>query len=338
MKRNYSRRVSRALAAVVVMGVLVAGMGLLATSVQAGNTPPTFTFVPDDAGANDEPGQKDLTADASKFDADSDFWVAWKWDDTRWSGSNTGDACALFDEEGDGNADFAVCVTIGSPAQELSTRVYSCTDARADRCTGSTLVDTEGSGETWCVVTNNVAGGFAGGGNDTQASCNISNIADDVPTLDTDILNSANFLNSCSYPSQQPNSDPSDCVHQIPNLNTSVSTLSSGTTTWSATLNDTATLNPTTATGSVVFKLWSDASCTTLVWQSTAVNLASGTASTVGAGTASGSNTITQATVDGDGVYYWTVQYTPTGAFNSSSSACGEATTITPASVGGTAG
>jgi hypothetical protein len=84
-----------------------------------------------------------------------------------------------------------------------------------------------------------------------------------------------------------------------------------------------------------VFKLWSDAGCTSLVWESAAVDLASGTASTVGAGTTSGTNVITDGSVDSDGVYYWTVDYTPSGAFNGSSSACGETTTNTEASVSG---
>jgi hypothetical protein len=29
---------------------------------------------------------------------------AWGFDDTQWTGNNTGDACALFDTDGDGSA------------------------------------------------------------------------------------------------------------------------------------------------------------------------------------------------------------------------------------------
>ena len=125
-----------ALLAIVMLGTVA-----LATSALAA---PSFTFITDEQGANDEPGQKDLTADSAAFDlVTGDFYTAWKWDDTAWSGSNTGDACSLFDTDADGNANFAVCLTIAKPAIETSTRVYSCDDTRPDRCTGSVLRGTE---------------------------------------------------------------------------------------------------------------------------------------------------------------------------------------------------
>jgi len=309
------------------------GTGAAVTSVSAAVPADFGAFTPDDAGANDEPGQKDLTAQDSVFESGSnDFYSAWKWDDTSWNGNNTGDACSLFDTDGNGLVDFAVCVTIGTKnATELSTRVYSCGDTRSDRCTGSVLEGTESAPPNYCTV-QSATGQFDA--TDTLAFCNITVIA---TTEGLSGLNSGTLLNSCSYPSQQPNSDPSDCVLTITNLNTSVGTLSSGSATWSATLKDTATLTPSSATGSVVFKLWTTNLCNdvTPVWVSADVTVASGTASTVGAGTTSGSNVITNANVDGDGIYYWTVDYTPSGAFNGSSSSCGEATTITPASVSG---
>jgi hypothetical protein len=314
---------------------LILGTMVLVTSVLAA---PSFTFVGDDEGPNDEPGQKDLTAQSSAFDLATDpddFYTAWKWDDTSWSGKNTGDACSLFDTDGDGLTNYAVCVTIGTKdAVEQSTRFYSCKDTRSDRCTGAVLEGTEGidSSASWCSVAS-ATGQFDA--TDTQATCNISLISDD---LGIGGLDNATLLNSCSYPSQEPNSDPSDCVVTITNLNTSVGTLSAGTATWSATLSDTATMSPISATGSVVFNLWQDSSCTVSQWVSGSVNLVSGIASTAGASTTSGTNVITDTTVDADGVYYWTVDYTPSGAFNGSSSQCGEETTITPASVDGAAG
>ena len=119
---------------------------------------PSFNFIGDDAGANDEPGQKDLTALASATDGPGgDFYSAFKWDDTSWSGNNTGDGCQLFDTDGDGNVNFAVCVTIaGQTADELSTRVYSCGDRKVDRCTNPIkLLGTEAERRRleveWCV-------------------------------------------------------------------------------------------------------------------------------------------------------------------------------------------
>jgi hypothetical protein len=322
-----------------LLGLVIVATGAFASTALAA---PSFTFVSDDHGANDEPGQKDLTAQASAFDG-STFYSAWRWDDTSWSGNNTGDACSLFDTDGNQLVDYAVCVTVGKKnVTELNSRVYSCTDNKPDRCTGPVLIGTEGttSANNWCSISL-VDGTFDAPAKDTQATCNISQVSTDTSQSG---LNNGTLLNSCSYPSQEPNSDPSVCVLTVANQNTSLTTLSSGTATWSATLNDTATSSPAGTTGGVVFKLWgakdaTTGACSTLIWESASVTTSSsGVATTVGAGTTSGSNVITNVTVDTDGVYYWTADFTPNGAYNSSSSACGEATTITPASVAGVAG
>ena len=64
LSRSNPRAKPRWLAALIT---LVLGILVLATSVLAA---PNFTFVGDDEGANDEPGQKDLTAQSSAFDRD----------------------------------------------------------------------------------------------------------------------------------------------------------------------------------------------------------------------------------------------------------------------------
>lgn len=297
----------------------------LASSVLA---TPVFSFVPDDGGPDDQPGQKDLTAQASAFDpaAPNHFFTAWKWDDTSWSGGNTGDGCSLFDTDSDGKVNYAVCATIGGSTPSLiSVTVYSCGDKKADRCTNPVLLTTETSG---CDITQ-VAGQF--GGTDTQAACDITFLAVEAGAVG---LGNATLLNTCSYPSQEPNSDPSDCVLTIANQDVTVSTSSSGTISWTATLSDTATLNPVAATGSVVFKLYSDSGCTNLVWTSaadTSAPFASGTGGTPLDGN------IISGTGPTNVTYYWIATYTPTGAFNSDSSACGEGTTII-ASVSGSSG
>ena len=319
-----------------VLAIVMLATGLTATSVLA-HTPTAadFSFTVDDQGANDYPGQKDLTAQSS-LNHDTYFWTAWKWDDTAWNGNNTGDGCSLFDTDAvkNGFVDYAVCGTIKgkNPVTFVSAALYSCSDKRVDRCSNPVLrFSTTASG--YCTISDKVVGSFDA--TDTLAVCNISLLAAAATPAITD-LTAGTLLNTCSYPSQEPNSDPSDCVLTPTNADTSVSTLSSGTITWSATLNDTATLNPTTATGSVVFKLWSDSSCTTLVWTSPsiAVDTATGTATTAGGGTPTDGNKVSTA-----GTYYWTSAYTPTGLFNASSSACGEATTVTaPTAPTGSAG
>jgi hypothetical protein len=316
---------SRWLALIAI--VMLASTLLVSAAVAA----PSFTFQGDDQGANDEPGQKDLTAQSSAVDASAPnhFFTAWKWDDTAWSGNNTGDGCSLFDTDAvkNGLVDYAVCGTVTgkNPVTLLAVSLYSCSDKRVDRCTNPVLrLTATSTASTYCTVTDKAGGQFDSA--DTLIVCDITALAaaSNPPISD---LTGGTLINTCSYPSKEPNSDPSDCVVTPTAANTSVSTQSGGT--WSVTLSDSAQLTPNSATGSVVFNLWSDSLCTVSQWVSASVGLnASGAASTSGAGTTSGTNVITNVNVNSDGKYYWTVDYTPSGLFNASSSACGELNTI----------
>jgi hypothetical protein len=336
LRTTAPRAKSRWFALLVVVAICT---GLLATVALATDTtnPPTFTYVNDSLGPDDEPGQKDLNSQSSVNDG-AFLWVSWKWDDTRWPGGNTGDACALFTTDSDQNIDFAVCVTVGgNPAtqQASSPRLYTCGDDKADRCT-SPIALVPGPYVTACSTAiaavdpyHTVGGNPPTPANDTVATCHIQ-----LAEVDT---TSASLVNTCSYPSEQPNSDPSDCVLTV---GTSIATLSSGATTWSATLGDTATLSPSTATGSVVFRLYSDATCDTLLWTSSAIAVSSGTAAT-GTDAGTGNRVITSTSHPDGGTFYWTATYTPTegSAFTASASACGEATTVdTDGVVSGSAG
>ncbi len=315
---------------------LIAGTAIAVTAADA----PTFNFVNDQDGPDDEPGQKDLNAHAAATDEDG-FWVAFKWDVTGLSGKNTADGCALFDTDSppNGLVDAAICVTVDkNPAVLKSVVIYTCGDGRIDRCTNPTVVTTASS--TTCFINNQASDPFHGSSaRDTQATCLI-----DLASIQA--TTTPRLVNTCSYPSQEPNSDPSDCVLKV-SITTGATTQSSGSTTWSATLNDVATVSPIDATGTVTFRLYSDSACaTTPIWTSTAVAVnttvgtSQGTASTANSGAGTGSNTVTQATVDSDGKYYWTATYTPTTGsdFTPFTTACGEETTITPASVAGSAG
>ena len=192
-----------------------------------------FVTVTDVDGANDEPGQKDLT----KLQVDDThagvLYVNWNWDElTGFSGANTGDACALLDTDQDGLVNFALCVTIqdnvsGVPVQtSASPRLYKCDESPASvanrRCTSSMLlgdansngVPDPGAYQSSCTITSPSGDDpFAAGDDypdDTKASCifNFTDLALSGPGAPT----SGTLLNVCSYPSQQPNSDPSDCV------------------------------------------------------------------------------------------------------------------------------
>ena len=195
-------------------------------------------IVPDDAGPDDLSGQKDLNFLTIDYGNPGSQTVVttWGWDDTAWSGNNTGDACTLFDVSADGDADYALCVTVGgSPAAYLSTRMYRCgpsplfLGARSDRCTQPTLVTTPIASSAAFTTPDHNADPFGNpvssifAASHTQGNkCSAKSgtfpcVTDDVVAALvvqlSDINNqAAKLINVCSYPSQEPNSDPSDCV------------------------------------------------------------------------------------------------------------------------------
>ena len=294
-----------------LIAIFAACMLLTGVTASAVLAAPSFTFTVDDQGANDEPGQKDLTAQSSASDAGV-FYTAWKWDDTAWSGNNTGDGCSLFDTDADGLTNYALCATISkkNPVVLNSFVLYQCSDGRADRCTNPQPLVTKvgAAAASYCTITDKAAGSFDA--QDTLIVCNISAIAAEAGIT---VFGTGTLLNTCSYPSREPNSDPSDCVLTVqPPTVTDTNTTPGGSATFSATLTDSATVSPS-AVGSVVFNLYSDATCTTLVYTSGSVALVAGAA-----------NTSTTTSVAG--TYYWTVDFTPTDptAFDPSSSTCGE--------------
>jgi hypothetical protein len=167
----------------------------------------------DSDGANDEPGQKDLTRLCRDQAQNDPLNLTWNWDIISLGGSNTADACALFDIDQIGNAgygfaDYALCVTWEDGAQQVSTSptLYTCNDTRTDRCAGaSAALISNGSS---CGVDVLSTDPFSAGNSypqDAVASCTIS-------LNDVGGVSQANLLDVCSYPSDQPNSDPSDCI------------------------------------------------------------------------------------------------------------------------------
>lgn len=175
--------------------------------------------VVDDQGPDDEPGQKDLSQLTVEYTGGILTFSGWNWDDTATSGANTRDGCSLFDSNNNMLADWSLCVIVESDGS-YTVKLYSCdADANADRCSGPTEVTTFSSTCTASVVadsdpfgantlhddTNDCDIDPACYTSDTVASCTIQ-LADFVGA------SSATLLNVCSFPSQEPNSDPSDCV------------------------------------------------------------------------------------------------------------------------------
>jgi hypothetical protein len=211
----------------------------------------TVTIV-DDQGADDYPGQKDLNQlTVNSDDLPTSVEISWNWDDTAWSGNNTGDACSLFDTDADGNANYALCVTVGgSPAKLLAnssctanknpfnccsgagtgtcgtgSRLYSCGDSRADRCDQPTTLISPISSICMAAVSANADpfGVLASpyydpdhvSGNTCSATtaCYTSDTVAACDVLMADFgSSSAALINVCSFPSEEPNSAPSECV------------------------------------------------------------------------------------------------------------------------------
>ena len=182
---------------------------LIALALLAANSTVSFaqtaTCNTDMQGTDDEPGQKDLTEMCVSPISGGILPISWQWDDTSWSGKNTGDACSLYDTDGDGLANYSLCVTVsGSPATQTadSPRLYSCGDTSAFKCTSPVLVSPNSS---TCTVTTTGDDPFDNS-DDTLSSCSVN--LNDIGNPAT-----VKLLDVCSYPSQNPQSDPSDCIN-----------------------------------------------------------------------------------------------------------------------------
>src|SRR5262245_66682992 len=95
---------------------------LLALTVGTPATAPAaFQCKPDLQGADDAPGQRCLTQECIDPvpGGGFDFVISFNFDETGFPGSNTGDACVLFDTDQDGLAKWALCTTPGADPDML---------------------------------------------------------------------------------------------------------------------------------------------------------------------------------------------------------------------------
>lgn len=174
----------------------------------------------DGNGANDVPGQVDMTemclgpGTANPLD----MAYTWNWDNITGTGSNTLDGCGLFDNDGDGNVNYALCVQLmpdpnqGNLLVYYDRILYQCGDNKGDRCTQPLSVLTPSPG-TVCSASQQNWDPFGpavpnGPGTnypqDTVASCLVIN--SDIGGA------SSKLINACTFPSGQPNSNPFDCL------------------------------------------------------------------------------------------------------------------------------
>ncbi len=163
----------------------------------------------DTGGCDDHPGQKDVILSGLAINNPILYYL-FVFDETGLSGMNTGDGCWLFDLDSDGNADKAFCFTLrGNPFTLMAADVkfYDCGDTQPDRCTSAVEVVVTSLN---CALHNPAAEipGFECGNGDTAAvECSLD-VTEEVGWMMGQIF----LLASCSYPSQIPNSAPSDCV------------------------------------------------------------------------------------------------------------------------------
>ena len=301
----------------------VAAVMLIAASVAAAlNTDGSkYQTQQDQQGPNDVPGQKDLTLQGTNTtDMPTAINILWNWDETSVGGGNTLDACALFDTDtsgaGLGQADAAFCATVGNtttkPATlELkTTTLYTCGDTRADRCSSQIAVVplADRSAGTTCggLDAASNTNPFAPPGNpDTRIYCTV--VLGDINATN------AVLLNTCSYPSQQPNSDPSDCVLIPGKASPTIST------TPKLRPQDSATVSSNT-NGSVTFELYKDSNlnglCETSTTPSELVYSETDTSSPFAT-----NNTTYDITTDGS--YLWKVHYSGDNDNNPADSTCG---------------
>ena len=135
----------------VVFGLSAIGVGLTAghgaTTLPAGYVGSTLEDV---HGANDVPGQVDVTMMGRDNTQSPKMRIFWSWDSiSAWTGTGqTGDACALFDDnDADVFIDYVVCarvqnlnadpnnVVIQPAAANKPVYIFDCSNKKDDRCT-----------------------------------------------------------------------------------------------------------------------------------------------------------------------------------------------------------
>jgi hypothetical protein len=193
--------------------------------------PLPYFVVVDQNGANDVPAQVDMTQ-MGRIDSGPTYDIFMSWASTNsWTGSgSTGDACALFNTDGDsaGNIGLAVCGEItnqnGNPSVVVQTAgspfIFNCSSKRNDRCSTPSpwlLGDIAAAVQSGTLATLKRTG--------TPDEINLITPSDPfVPGKNNSTLRiviqkgalpaNAKLVNLCSYPSagNGGNNNPFDCI------------------------------------------------------------------------------------------------------------------------------
>jgi len=223
----------------VLAGLLVAltmAVGGLVLAADGGATFIPSNYAPftvqDSAGANDVPGQVDLTQMGRDDTTASTYKLFWSWDSiSAWTGQGqTGDACALFDNDGDTFINFVVCIRVenrNADPTDVTIRptdagqpafLFNCSDKKNDRCTNpSPVAYTSDQVQAGALATSPLAQAqnlITHTDPFTAGESYNSDSTVEVHILKTVVPGNEVLVNVCSYPSagNGGNNNPFDCI------------------------------------------------------------------------------------------------------------------------------
>jgi len=174
-------------------------------------------FIPtiDVDGANDKPGQMDLTKFSFGLIGTKKYEATFSWDEV--GITNPVDACVLINTDSDTGVNYAVCVHYDDGGL-YSTRLYSCSDKdnKPVNCWDSSLLSSINP-----VFTTNTLCSVATTNDDPFPTTALKGPGDDYPydrtasciiEFQSTFTDSIEISNVCSYPSGPPNSNAGDCL------------------------------------------------------------------------------------------------------------------------------
>jgi len=208
-----------------------------------------WTYLIDDGGPDDVVAQSDVNYMGFNKDAADYALVSWSWDDTNYPGKNSGDGCSLWDLNKNGNADFALCVSVQTDpvtlqVSQTSTQLFACADTRfltcpqeCNGCQPGYTVSTLNHSNMYPTATGTV-------GTVLKSYCWVDFMPDPFVNYSSHVINAQNYttdtratcklyydelkkgvypngaimpgdpqlINVCSYPSASPTSNQKDCV------------------------------------------------------------------------------------------------------------------------------
>jgi Cys-rich repeat protein len=137
-------------------------------------------------GANDDPGQKDVTEFCSAIGAGTPYELhaSASLDLTGLSGNNSADLCLLFDSDADGAINSALCSTLrGDPAGLTDLRILACDDTSTKRCNNAVQANVCSNNGESCLSDADCQGGSCAAQYNTACSAS-QQATDPFPTGD----------------------------------------------------------------------------------------------------------------------------------------------------------